>query len=175
MIRLVPFVGFLRVRAPRHAVIGMLTALSLTAGTGTNAYCQQQNVLDNRIKPTDIKVTLGAIGPKFTYADVVLENTSIYTVASMTVSVYLDRSIPCAGFYVESQDIDCAHHATAAHTLHFAGKDGKRGGLRPRESVTFRIPLDDWAKEKDTVGVVLRPTVHWVRAVAGTSATPARR
>lgn len=144
--------------------IGLLAVLSLVAGIVLDASGQQQNVPENRVNPADIKVRLGEVGQKFTYADVVIENTSIYTVTSLTVSVYLDRSIPCAGFYVESQDIDCAHQATAAHLLHFDGKNGKRGGLRPHESVTYRIPLNDWEKEKDTVGVVLRQTVYWVRA-----------
>ena len=144
--------------------IGSLTALLLMAGMGFYAYGQQQDALENRIKPTDIQVRLGEIGPRFTYADVVIENTSKYTVASMMVNVFLDRSIPCAGFWVESQDIDCAHLAEVAHSLHFDSKDQGRGGIGPHESITYRIRLDEWAKAKDTVGVLIRPTVNWVRA-----------
>jgi len=147
--------------------IGLLAALVLTLGAGANAYGQRQGASEDRIRPTDIKVRLGEVGPKFAYADVVIENRSNYTVASMMVSVYLDRSIPCAGFFVESQDIDCAHPAATAHSLHYDSKAGHRGGLGPNESVTYRISLAEWAKEKDTVGVVLRPTVHWVRSNAG--------
>lgn len=147
-------------------VIGSLTALLLMAGLGFYAHGQHQDALETRIKPTDIQVRLGEIGPKFTYADVIIENTSKYTVASMMVNVYLDRSIPCTGFWVESQDIDCAHPAAVPHSLHFNGKDDGRGGIGPHESITYRIRLDEWAKEKDTVGVVLRPTVNWVRADA---------
>lgn len=142
----------------------ILTALWLMAGTGFYAHGQHQDALENRIRPADIHVRLGEVGPKFVYADVVIENRSQYTVASMMVSVYLDRSIPCTGFWVESQDIDCAHPAEVSHSLHFNGKDPGRGGIGPRESITYRIRLDEWAKEKDTVGVLLRPTVNWVRA-----------
>lgn len=142
----------------------VVTALLLMAGMGTCAYGEPQGALENRIKPADIDVRLGKVGPKFTYADVVIKNTSRYTVASMLVNVYLDRSIPCAGFWVESEDIDCAQPAVVSHSLHFDGKDGSRGGLGPQESVTYRIWLDEWAKEKDTIGVLLRPTVSWVRA-----------
>ena len=154
----------LRVLAPKsREATGITTALWLMAGVGIYAYGQQPDGLENRIKPADIKVRLGTIGPKFTYADVVIENTSNYTVAAMMVSVYLDRSIPCTGFWVESETIDCAHPAEIPHSLHFSSKDGTRGGIGPKESVTYRIGLDEWAKEKDTIGVQLRPTVNWVR------------
>ena len=145
-------------------VIGILTALLLTGGMGGHAYGQNQDALETRIKPADINVKLGEVGPKFAYADVVIENRSNYTVASVMVSVYLDRSIPCTGFWVESETIDCAHPAAAPHSLHFDSKGSARGGIGPRESVTYRIRLDEWAKEKDTIGVQLRPTVNWVRA-----------
>lgn len=143
--------------------MSMLTMLLVVAGTGSYAYGQQQDALENRIKPADIHVRLGKLGPKFTYADVVIENKSRYTVASMMVSVYLDRSIPCTGFWVESQDIDCAQPAVVLHSLHFDSKNDGRGGIGPHESITYRIWLDEWAKEKDTVGIQLRPTVNWVR------------
>lgn len=145
-------------------VIGVLIALLLTAGTGVCAYGQHRDAPESRIKPADIKVRLGEVGPKFSYADVVIENTSIYTVTSMMVSVYLDRSIPCTGFWVESETIDCAHPGAAPHSLHFDSRDSTRGGIGPHERVTYRIRLDEWAKEKDTIGVQLRPTVNWVRA-----------
>ena len=144
--------------------VGILTVLLIMAGIGPFAYGQRQDAPENRIKPADIRVRLGQVGPGYTYADVIIENTSIYTVASMMVNVYVDRAIPCTGFWVESQDIDCAHQATTPHSLSFESGDGNRGGLGPHQSVTYRIRLDEWAKEKDTVGVVLRPTVNWVRA-----------
>jgi len=158
-------VALLPVLVPKfRKAVGILTALLIMAGMGTFAYGQRQDALENRIKPSDIRVRLGKVDPRYTYADVVIENTSIYTVASMMVNVYVDRAISCAGFWVESQDIDCAHQATTPHSLSFKSGDGNRGGLGPHQSVTYRIRLDEWAKEKDTVGVVLRPTVNWVRA-----------
>ena len=155
----------LLVLVPRFRnVMGIVIPLLVMAGTGSYAYGQHQDALEDRIKPADIQVRLGQVGPKFTYADVVIENRSEYTVASMMVSVYLDRSIPCAGFWVESQDIDCAQLGVVPHSLHFDSNDGDRSGIGPHESVTYRIWLHEWAKEKDTVGVLLRPTVNWVRA-----------
>ena len=147
-------------------VMGVPTALMLTAGMGVYAYGQDHDALQNRIKPAEIKVRLGQVGPRFTYAEVVIENTSKYTVTSMMVSVYVDRSIPCAGFWVESEDIDCSHLAVVPHSLHFDSTNENRGGIGPHESVTYRIRLDEWAKETDTIGVRLRPTVKWVRAEA---------
>jgi len=160
-------VALLPVLVPKfRKAVGILTASLVMAGMGPYAYSQHQDALENRIKPADIRVRLGKVDSRFTYADVVIENTSIYTVASMMVNVYVDRAIPCTGFWVESQDIECAQPGATPHSLHFSSDDGKHGGLGPHESVTYRIRLDEWAKEKDTVGVVLRPTVNWVRADA---------